>query len=83
MRTIETIFKLAFLGLAIYFLVTQTVFSPLFSLFLIICIVLGLILLINKHASYHFKQTKKDLKIRQVEGSIMIIFAVITSTLGL
>ena len=83
MRYTEIIFKLAFLGLAIYFLSIQTVLSPLFDLFLIICIVLGLILLLNKHASYNFKQKRKDLKLRQVEGGILILFAVFTSTLGL
>lgn len=83
MRYIEIIFKLGFLGLAIYFLSIQTVVSPLFDLFLIVCIVLGLVLLINKHASYNFKQTKKDLKMRQIEGGVLIVFAVITSTFGL
>ncbi len=83
MRYIEIILKLAFLGLSIFFLVTQTVVSPLFDLFLIVCIVLGLVLLLNKHASYNFRQSKKDLKLRQVEGGVMILFAVITSSLGL
>ena len=83
MRTIETILKLVFLGLSIYFLSTQAVFSPLFNLFLLVSIVLGVVLLINKDASYRFKQSKKDLKIRKIEGGVLILFAAIVSSLGL
>ncbi|HTK33186.1 MAG TPA: hypothetical protein VL335_01415 [Candidatus Paceibacterota bacterium] len=83
MRTVETILKLAFLGLAIYFLSTQAVLSPLFSLFLLVSIVLGMFLMLNHEASYHFKQSKKDLGIRKIEGGVLILFAAIVSSLGL
>ncbi len=83
MRTIETILKLVFLGLSIYFLSTQAVLSSLFNLFLLVSIVLGMVLMLNHDASYHFKQTKKDLGIRKVEGGALILFAAIVSSLGL
>ncbi|MDD5164962.1 MAG: hypothetical protein PHG25_00260 [Candidatus Pacebacteria bacterium] len=83
MRTIETILKLSFLGLSIYFLSTQAVLSPLFNLLLLVSIVLGMVLMFNHEASYHFKQTKKDLNIRKIEGGVLIFFAAIVSSLGL
>lgn len=82
MRYIEIILKLSFLGLSIFFLVTQNIMTPIFQLYLVICVVLGLVLLLNKDDSYHIKQTKKDHRIRQIEGGIMIFFATIVSGLG-
>ncbi|MES2315043.1 MAG: hypothetical protein V4524_03875 [Patescibacteria group bacterium] len=83
MRIIEIILKLLFLGLAIYFVSTQSIFSSLFNLFLLVSIVLGVVLMLNHDASYHFKQTKRDLSIRKIEGGVLILFAAIVSSLGL
>ena len=83
MRYVEIILKLAFLVTSVFLIVTRDIFSPIFSLLLIICIVLGLVLMLNKKASYNFRQTKKDLKMRQVEGGILVLFAAIVSGLGL
>ena len=83
MRYIEIILKLAFLGLSIFFIDTHS-FSILFvSVFLLVCFILGFVLLFNKDASYHFKQTHKDLTIRKIEGVTMIIFAGILSVVCL
>jgi hypothetical protein len=83
MRYIEIILKLSFLALAITLLITKNIVSPFFTLFLLVSIVLGLVLMINKDASYHFKQSRKDIRIRRFEGAIMILFAVIMTGIGL
>ena len=81
MRYIEIILKLAFLGLSIFLMVYRsTVSVPVINIFLLICIFLGIVLLFNKDASYHFKQTKKDLMMRRFEGGILIVFAIVMST---
>ncbi len=83
MRTIETILKILFLAVAIYFISGQSVLSPSFNILLLISIVLGMVLMLNHDASYHFKQTKRDLGIRKIEGGALILFAAIVSSLGL
>jgi len=82
MRNVEITLKLAFLALSVSFVAAQSIYSPLFDLLLVVCIVLGLVLMINKHSSYKFKHTSTDYKLRQVEGGILVLFAVFTSTLG-
>ena len=79
MRYNEIILKLMFLAGAIYFIVTKNVNSAYFFYFLLVSLILGAVLILNKDASYHFKQSKRDLKIRKVEGALMIIFAVVIS----
>ena len=84
MRITEITLKLAFLITSIYFIVTQDVLSPTFNILLIICIVLGLTLLLNKHAtSYKFAHTKEDFYLRHIEGGILIFFAAISAGFGL
>ena len=82
MKTVEIILKLAFLALSVSFIIAQSIYSPLFDLLLIICIVLGLVLLLNHHSSYKIRKGTKDLIYRQIEGGILIIFAAVVSTLG-
>lgn len=83
MRYIEIFLKLAFLAISVYFIATQSVLSPAFNLLLIVCIVLGLTLMFNRESSYKFRHTKKDWNLRHIEGGILILFAVITSSVGL
>ena len=83
MKEIEIILKILFLGLSIAFIAVQSVFSPLFDLLLVVCIVLGLVLLFNHHVGYKIKKGSKDLLYRHIEGGILIIFAAVVSTLGL
>jgi hypothetical protein len=79
MRYLETFLKLAFLAASIYFLVTKNVSSVYFVAFLVVCSILGVVLIFNKDASYHFKQTKKDLFLRQLEGIVLLTFPAIIS----
>lgn len=84
MRTVEIALKLLFLGISIYFISTQEVLSPSFNLLLLVSIMLGLILMLNQDKpSYKFKHTKKDYLLRRIEGGILVIFAAITSGIGL
>jgi hypothetical protein len=84
MRYAEIIFKILFLLTAVYFISTQAVLSPSFNILLIISIVLGLMLMINKdHPSYKFKHTKHDYALRHIEGGFLILFAVISAGFGL
>ncbi len=83
MRILEIILKLAFLALSVSLIITQNIFSPYFDLLLVICITLGLILILNRHSSYKFKHTKTDFTLRHIEGAILVIFAAISSSIGL
>jgi hypothetical protein len=84
MRYAEIIFKVLFFITAIYFIATQQVLSPSFNILLIVSIVLGLILMLNRHhPSYKFKHTKHDYALRSIEGGFLIIFAVISAGFGL
>jgi len=82
MKEVEILLKLAFLALSVTFIIARSVYSPLFDLLLIVCIVLGLILLFNHHVGYKIKKGSKDLMYRHIEGGILIIFAAVVSTLG-
>jgi uncharacterized membrane protein len=84
MRILEIILKLAFLVLSIYFIATQSVLAPSFNILLIVCIMLGVVLLLNFHKpSYKFKHSKEDFYLRHIEGGILILFAVISTGFGL
>jgi|GEM_PF-1671479 len=76
MRYLETILKILFLFASVYLVVTKAILSPFFVIFLVVCLLLGVCLIFNKHASYNFQQTPRDLGIRRVEGVILLIFAV-------
>ena len=77
MRHIETILKLLFAAGAIFFIIDKSVASPFFFTFLLISLILGIILIFNKDASYHFKQSQRDLGIRKIEGVLLVIFSVV------
>jgi hypothetical protein len=77
MRYLETILKLLFLTGAVFVYITKSVTSLVFLDFLFISLLLGIVLILNKDASYHFKQSKRDLRIRKIEGCVLIIFSTI------
>ena len=83
MKEVEILLKLAFLALSVTFIIAQSVYSPLFDLLLVVCIILGLVLLFNHHVGYKIKKGSKDLLYRHIEGGLLIIFAAVVSTLGL
>ena len=82
MKEIEILLKIAFLALSVTFIIAQSIYSPLFDLLLIVCIVLGLVLMFNHHVGYKIKKGSKDLTYRHIEGGILILFAAVVSTLG-
>ena len=77
MRYLETILKLLFLAGSIFIYVTKSVFSMYFLNFLLVSLILGVVLILNKDASYHFRQSKRDLTIRKIEGALLILFSAI------
>lgn len=79
MKYFETIFKLVFLALSIVVFVTDNVFSPWFNYFLLSCMFLGIFLIFNKSPSYGHKHTKKEYKMRHLEGILLILFASLIS----
>ncbi|MEK7609505.1 MAG: hypothetical protein AAB470_00075 [Patescibacteria group bacterium] len=83
MRYTEIILKLLFLIGAVSFIITKNILSPLFQVFLVVTILLGITLLLNKNASYYFKQSNRDLTIRKIEGILLIVFSVVVSSLGI
>lgn len=74
MQYFEIFLKFIFLISAMYLYVTEPVSALSASLFLVICLTLGVTLIFNKKASYNFKQAKRDLAIRQMEGWILLVF---------
>ncbi len=77
MRYIEIILKVAFALGGLYLVTTQAVDSPCFIVFLAVSLLLGIVLLFNKQASYNFKQTKKDLMIRRIEGIFLVVYSLV------
>lgn len=77
MRYFEIILKLIFLANAIYLLIIKDVESIFFQIFALVCFVLGIVLMFNKKSSYNYPQTKKDFVMRQIEGSLLVIFAAV------
>lgn len=75
MRIFEIILKLLFLLGSIYSIKSEIVSTPFLITFLIVCLVLGIVLIFNKDSSYNYPQTKRDLIIRKIEGSLLIVFS--------
>jgi uncharacterized membrane protein len=75
MRIFETILKLLFLFGSIYSIKSETVNTPFLLTFLLVCLTLGIVLIFNKQSSYNYPQTKKDLIIRKIEGSLLVLFS--------
>lgn len=75
MRILETILKLLFLSVSIYSIKSEVVPTQFLSVYLLITLILGIVLIFNKQSSYNYPQTKKDFIIRRVEGGLLIIFS--------
>lgn len=81
MRKFEIILKLLFLAGAVNFIIAKSIDSIGFIVFLIVCFALGIILIVNKNSSYNYPQTKKDYIIRRTEGTFLIVFSILISSL--
>jgi hypothetical protein len=75
MRYFEIVLKVAFLAGAVHLLLTNPVRTCYMVAFLILSAILGAVLIFNKKASYHYKQTKRDYMIRRIEGVFLVLFA--------
>ena len=82
MRYLEIILKLLFLAGSIFFIITKSVASPWFNIFLVVSIVLGIVLILNMDSSYRYPHTAATYWMRRVEGALLIIFAAVTAYLG-
>ena len=84
MRILEIILKLAFLVGAIFLIVTQEAKGQIFSLFLLVCVLLGITLIFNKRESYWYPKNYPKMKgvylTRRIEGGLLIIFALIVGS---
>ncbi len=85
MRYFEIILKLLFAvcGLYLIFVVTNNSgsYALNYQLFAMIpfssaSLLLGVVLWVNKKSSYNYLQSERDYKIRKIEGTLLIIFAV-------
>ena len=70
MRLLELFLKIVFVILAVAVFLDHVLYSPYLKVFIITSLLLGIVLLFNKDASYRFKQTKRDLFIRRIEGIV-------------
>jgi hypothetical protein len=86
MRLFEIILKFLFALISIYLLVASKVVGSdvtVLALFvtvpyLLISLLLGLVLVFNKKSSYNYSHSKKDYLIRRIEGTLLIIFAIVS-----
>lgn len=85
MRYIEILLKLAFLILGLFLIFTKDLGNACLSLFLIVSILLGVVLMLNKNMSYRypakFKHFDRLILIRRVEGALLIVFGATMSYL--
>jgi hypothetical protein len=77
MRYLEIVLKLAFLIGAVCLYIQKATIGSCVNIFLLISLLLGIILIINKDSSYHYPQTKRDYIIRRIEGGILIVFSIL------
>jgi len=81
MKIIEIILKLAFLTLSIYFISTGQIFNHWFMILVYVGLVLGLVLIFNKHESYGYPKDYPKMNrvylMRRIEGVILVIGALI------
>ena len=76
MKYIEIILKIAFAVGAVTFFVSQSVFLQYFSLFLVVCILLGITLIFNKDQSYGYSLAQREVVMRRIEGGVLVVFSV-------
>jgi len=77
MRYIELLLKLAFFALAAIVFIVQTPVSIWFSIFLLVGLALGLVLILNRKSSYTFKHKKSDYVMRRIEGVLLVLMVIV------
>jgi hypothetical protein len=77
MKYLEIILKLLFAAGAVCYFVSPTRFFQSIWMFILVSLLLGILLIFNKqHSYYWYKPSKRELKIRQIEGGLLVLFAV-------
>jgi hypothetical protein len=76
MRTFETLLKLTFFLSSLYFMAVRPFNSDHFLVFLVVSLVLGVVLFINKHSSYDYPHKPADFIVRKMEGTILALFSI-------
>ena len=76
MKKIEIAFKILFLIGSIYSIKSETVSGNFLVLYLLVCLILGIILLFNKKQSYGYELKPREVIMRKIEGVILIAFSV-------
>ena len=77
MRTLEIILKLCFLALSIALISTHVVIIQSLTALIITSVVLGVVLVVNKHPSYARAHSRQDFVLRKIEGAALILFSCI------
>jgi len=77
MKYVEIILKIIFLIAAGCLLFVQPVQACSIISFAVVSVLLGLTLIFNKNQSYGYKLSKREVKIREAEGILLIAFALV------
>ena len=76
MKIFEIILKVLFLAGSIYAIRAESVQTPYLIAYLMICLVLGVVLFLNKKQSYGYELSKREIVIRKIEGVLLGVFAI-------
>jgi hypothetical protein len=77
MKYIEIILKLLFVGISITAIMSSTFFVDYMYAFLIVSFILGLVLCFNREQSYGYQLSEREVKIRRIEGGLLVLFSVV------
>ena len=79
MKVLEIILKLLFLvGAIVLFVSTALIGTSFMTAFLVLALILGLVLMFNRHSSYGAWDLKpRNLRLRRIEGVLLVLFAIV------
>lgn len=76
MKYFEILLKLLFLAGSIYSIKSEQIMHPFLVVYLIVCLILGIVLIFNKKQSYGYELSKREVIIRKIEGILLVVFSV-------
>lgn len=76
MKYFEIILKILFLFGSIYSIKSEIVPYPFLITYLVLCLILGIVLIFNMKQSYGYELSKREIVIRRIEGSLLIVFSI-------
>jgi hypothetical protein len=78
MRYFEIILKIVFLGAVLVVgFNNDLLFSRWLCVILTVSLLLGIVLLLNKKQSYGYELSMREVKIRRIEGVLLVVFGMI------